>query len=289
MTGLLAYGADALLGEKGLEPHPVALFGRAVAAAEGRLYAPSRWRGAVLTGITVIPVAAAAHVAGRRRLARAGLIWVALAGRSLRQAGLRLAALVEQDDLAAARAHLPTLCGRDPAPLDGPGLVAAGVESVAENTVDAVVAPLFWAAVAGAGGAVAHRAVNTLDAMIGHRSARYERFGWASARLDDVAAYVPARITARLVALLRPGRAVMDVVRRDGQAHPSPNAGVAEAAFAAALGLRLGGPLSYGGEVDERPVLNSEGRSPLPSDLRRAVRLSGSVGAAAAIALGAWR
>src|SRR5204863_6463621 len=123
--------------------------------------------------------------------------------------------------------------GRDPSELDESGVARAVVESVAENTVDAVVAPACWAAVFGAPGVLAHRAVNTLDAMVGHRSARYARFGWAAARLDDGAAWVPARLTAVLVALVRPraARLVWQAVRRDAPAHPSPNAGVAEAAF----------------------------------------------------------
>jgi adenosylcobinamide-phosphate synthase len=167
--------------------------------------------------------------------------------------------------------------------------VAAAIESVAENTVDAVVAPLFWAAVGGVGAAIAHRAINTLDAMIGHRSPRYERFGWAAARLDDAAAFVPARLTVGLVALLRPDRPVFGLVRRDAPRHPSPNAGWAEAAFASALGVRLGGPLTYEGRREKRPFLNSGGRPPVPDDLRRAVRLSAAVGAAAAFGLGVWR
>ena len=121
------------------------------------------------------------------------------------------------------------------------------IESVAENTSDAVVAPLLWGAVAGIPGLVAYRAVNTLDAMVGHRSARYLRFGWASARLDDVANWIPARVTAALTAACAPlvtrtnPVKVLRIVRRDGGRHPSPNAGRCEAAFAAALGVRLGG------------------------------------------------
>jgi adenosylcobinamide-phosphate synthase len=289
VTGLLAYGADSLLGERGLHPHPVEVFGRYAGAVERVIYGPSRARGALHAALTVLPVAAAAQVAARRRLPKVALLWAVLAGRSLREAGARLAALVDQGDIEGARRHLRALCGRDPDQLDAAGLLQAGVESVAENTVDAVVAPLFWAAVAGVGAAVAHRAVNTLDAMVGHRSARYGRFGWAAARLDDAAAWIPARVLAGLVALLSPGRPVWEIVRRDAPAHPSPNAGVAEASFAAALGVRLGGRVSYEGRWEDRPVLYEEGRSPGPGDLRRAVRLSGKVGAVAALGMGAWR
>jgi len=156
------------------------------------------------------------------------------------------------------------------------------VESVAENTSDAVVAPLLWGAVAGLPGLVAYRAVNTLDAMVGHRSARYLRFGWASARLDDVANWVPARVTLALTAAcapLLPGStpgAVLRVVRRDGGRHPSPNAGRCEAAFAGALGIRLGGTNIYGGVAETRPELG-EGRGPEPGDIRRSIALSRAV------------
>ena len=187
-------------------------------------------------------------------------------------------ATLEQGDLAAARAQLPALVGREPSQLDEPEIARAVVESVAENTVDAVVAPALWAATAGAPGVFAYRAVNTLDAMVGHRSARYEHFGWASARLDDMAGLIPARVTAGLVVAVRPGAAsrVARAVREDAPAHPSPNAGIAEAAFAAALGLRLGGTNRYGDRVERRPALG-KGHTPRPGDIRAAVRLSRDV------------
>ena len=136
---------------------------------------------------------------------------------------------------------------------------------------------------------MAHRAVNTLDAMVGHRSDRYERFGWPAARLDDAAAWIPARLSAAIVAALAPHRPVLRTVRRDAPRHPSPNAGVVESAFAAALGLRIGGPVSYGGRREERPVLFAEGRAAGPRDIRRAVRLSSRVGTVAALTLGTLR
>ncbi len=173
---------------------------------------------------------------------------------------------------------MPALVGRDPQALTEEGIAAATVESVAENTVDAVVAPALFGATLGPPGVAAHRAVNTLDAMVGHRSARYHRFGWAAARLDDVAAYLPARVTAALVCVTRPHRvgAVRDAVRHDARAHPSPNAGVAEAAFAGALGVELGGPTQYASHREDRPRL---GRGPRPAvaDIERAARLADQV------------
>ncbi len=176
--------------------------------------------------------------------------------------------------------------GRDPAGLDEKEVARATVESVAENTVDAVVSPAVWAVVGGARGALGYRAVNTLDAMVGRRCDRYRRYGWASARLDDVAAFLPARMTAGLVMAVRPHEApaVWRAVRDGAWRHPSPNAGVAEAAFAGALGLRLGGPNRYGERVELRPALGS-GRSPERGDIARAVRLSRDVTLALAAAL----
>ena len=153
-------------------------------------------------------------------------------------------------------------------------ITRAVVESVAENTVDAIVAPVLWATAFGAPGAFTCRAIDTMDSMVGYRNEQYARFGTPAARLDDVAAWVPARVTALLVAAARPSRAVdvWRIVRRDARAHPSPNAGVAEAAFAAALELRLGGTNRYGDRVEERAPLG-DGKPPTPADIDRAVAL----------------
>ena len=209
--------------------------------------------------------------------------YLAVAGRSLADEARAVGALLADGDLDGARAALPALVGRDPAGLGADEVARAVVESVAENAVDAVVAPALWGALAGGTGALCHRAVNTLDSMVGHRAGRYEHFGWASARTDDVAAWVPARVTAALVALVRPAAAVEVVraVRRDAPAHPSPCAGVAEAAFAAALGLRLGGESRYGARVEVRPPLGN-GDPPVVADIERACRLLEDVGVALA-------
>ncbi|MEW6477176.1 MAG: adenosylcobinamide-phosphate synthase CbiB [Actinomycetota bacterium] len=203
--------------------------------------------------------------------------WLMVAGRALGDEARAIGDRLVDDDLDGARRRLPALVGRDPESLDAKGVARAVVESVAENTVDAVVAPACWAALGGAAGAGFYRAVNTLDAMVGHRNERYGRFGWASARLDDAANWIPARLTGLLVAAVRPGRAreVLDAVVHP-PAHPSPNAGVAEAAFAAALALRLGGDTIYAGRVDPRPTFGT-GRSPEPADIDAAIRLSRDV------------
>jgi len=217
-----------------------------------------------------------------------GLVtWASLGGRSLAEAGRQLAAAIRNGDLEQARALAPTLVGRDPEGLDGPELCRAALESVAENTADAVVVPLLWGALAGPAGVAAYRAANTLDAMVGHHSDRYERFGWAAARLDDLLTWPAARLGAGLTCVLAPlvgggaGRA-WRTLRRDGGAHPSPNAGRMEAAFAGALEVRLGGTNRYGDRVEQRPTLGG-GAAPGPEDVDRAVRLSVLVGSAAAV------
>lgn len=213
---------------------------------------------------------------------------LAVGGRALHRAATDVANALEAGDLERARELLPSLVGRNPSDLDADEMARAVVESVAENTVDAVVAPALWGAVAGAPGTFGYRAINTMDAMIGHRSIRYENYGWASARLDDAANWVPARCTAALVTLVRPRAAheIRVAVLTQAPAHPSPNSGVAEAAFAAALGIQLGGPSQYGDRVEERPALGN-GRSVQPSDIGDAVRLSRDVTTALFVLLGA--
>lgn len=283
--------ADRLLGEPPAPVHPVALCGSALTALERHLYADDRVHGAALAGAA----SAAAVLVGvtlQRSLgpvaATAAAVGLSAAGRMLADVASEVGDALTAGDLEAARALLPSLVGRDPTDLDAAQMARAVVESVAENTVDAVVAPALWGTVAGAPGVLVHRVANTLDAMVGHRSERYRRFGWASARLDDLLAWVPARLTAALVAAVRPGQAgaVWQVVRRDAPGHPSPNAGVAEAAFAAALGLRLGGVNRYDHGVEQRPEMG-DGRPPRPEDVPAAVRLSLDVGAALTLGLAA--
>jgi adenosylcobinamide-phosphate synthase len=303
---------DALLGDP-RRGHPVAAFGRAAAALEARDYADSRLRGAAHTAVCVLAAAAPAALLHRRTrgwppseaAAAALAVWAVTGARSLHIEAERCLVALAGHDLPAARRILPSLCGRDPAGLDAPEIARAVIESVAENTSDAVVAPLLWGAVGGLPGLAAYRAINTLDAMVGYRSPRYLRFGWASARLDDAANWIPARVTAALTVAcaavaplpgtsaqgppaggsLMPGpvrrsASALRAVLRDGGRHPSPNAGRCEAAFAGALGVRLGGTNVYGGVAEVRPELG-EGRAPEPDDIRRAVRLSRAVTVAA--------
>ncbi|WP_114905547.1 adenosylcobinamide-phosphate synthase CbiB [Ornithinimicrobium murale] len=274
---------DRLLGEPPDRLHPVAWFGTAMQGVEQRLYADSRprgtWHAALGVGLGVTAGEALRAAAGGRGthgevLSTAVAVWLASAGRLLRGTAGQIEDRLREEDLTAARDQLSWLAGREPSGLDSAGVAAAVVESLAENTVDAVLAPAFWGLLGGAPGALAHRASNTMDAMVGHHSARYERYGWASARLDDVLAWPPARAFPVLLTGCAPGRArqVITTVRRDAAAHPSPNAGVAESSLAGALGVELGGPLRYGERTEDRPLLG-EGPRPQAPVVTRARRL----------------
>ncbi|MEV4421064.1 cobalamin biosynthesis protein [Patulibacter sp. NPDC049589] len=294
---LIGYAADRAFGDP-RRGHPVALFGSTMLALEARIWSDDRPAGvayaAAGAALATLPVLVLDRAARERPLARtaltAAVAWAAIGGRSLAGAGRDIGGLVAAGDLDGARALAPTLVGRDPATLDGAGLARAGLESVAENTSDAVVAPLVWGAVLGAPGVALHRALNTMDAMVGHHSDRYERFGWASARADDAAGWPAARLAALVTGAVAGtvGGSPVGAWRawwRDGAAHPSPNAGRVEAAFAGALGVRLGGRNVYGGRVEERPVLGDGPgtRDPAAADLERAAALSLRVGTATAL------
>jgi adenosylcobinamide-phosphate synthase len=285
MAGL---AIDARLGEPPRALHPVAAFGTTMghldrrhhrdAVPAGVLYAAAGTGGAVAAGRLL------ERVVGKRG-ALVVAVAIASAARELTTTATRIGSLLDAGDLRGARAALPILVGRDPTGLDEKEIARAVVESVAENLSDAVVATAFWGVVAGAPGVFAHRAVNTLDAMVGYRNERYRRFGWASARLDDLMGWPAARLTALLVMIVSPATApaTWAVLRRDASAHPSPNAGVAEAAFAGALGLSLGGPNRYGGALEVRPAIGV-GPPAEPGDIARAVRLARRV----TLGLGAW-
>ncbi|MFD8247343.1 cobalamin biosynthesis protein [Nocardia sp. NPDC059691] len=278
---LLGFALDRAFGDP-RRWHPVAGFGSAVAALESVTYADRRAAGLVHEALAVgAVVGLGAAVRRGGVVATAAATWTVLGGRSLARAGRRMADRLAGGDLDGARALLPSLCGRDPQALDADGLARAALESIAENTSDAAVAPVVWGAVAGVPGLLGYRAVNTLDAMIGYRNERYRHFGWAAARVDDAANLIPARVTGLLTAVLAPsigGRpaAALAAWRRDAAGHPSPNAGVVEASMAGALGVRLGGRTEYPHGVEMRPVLG-DGQAPTVHDLRRAVRLSEAV------------
>lgn len=269
---------DALLGDPPAlfryVPHPVALLGRLIAALETSLNRPEladdvRRRRGVLIVLAVVGLAATVG-ALIDRLA-AALPWggalvvaaiaVLVAQRSLYDHVAAVEQGLETGGLAGGRGAVRHIVGRDPQSLDVAGVARAAIESLAENFSDGVVAPVFWFVLLGLPGLCAYKAINTLDSMIGHRSERYRDFGWAAARLDDLANFVPARLAGLLLTLsacvlpaATGGEAVMTMLR-DARKHRSPNAGWPEAAMAGALGIALAGPRRYGGELVNDPWL----------------------------------
>jgi adenosylcobinamide-phosphate synthase len=285
----LGLAVDAAIGDP-RKGHPVAAFGVVAARVESVLWRDSRLAGAVHCAVCVagpVVVGVAASRLPARTAMVAAATWAVVGGTTLSREATGISATLTSGDLDEARRRLPALVGRDPSSLSAGEVARAVVESVAENTSDAVVAPLFWGAVLGLPGLLGYRAVNTLDAMVGHRSARYSRFGWASARLDDVANWVPARLTGLLTVLLAPAvggspGTAWQVLRRDGGRHPSPNSGQCEAAFAGALGVTLGGRNDYAGRVEQRPLMGT-GKPVSVADIARSVRLATLVGRSAGV------
>jgi adenosylcobinamide-phosphate synthase len=272
----LGVALDLILGDPRGWPHPVRAIGwltrwaeQALRIALARLGGGSRaevFAGAVLAtvviGFTVSLVWLSMDLAGRlggpaTLVVRALLIYWGLAIRSLGDESLRVA---EAPDLEAARRELAMIVGRDTGRLDEAEVHRACVETIGENANDAAVAPLFWFALGGPVGLWAYKAINTLDSMVGYRNARYRYFGRVSARLDDLANLVPARLTWLLITLSagllgNRGIAAFRIGWRDARKHPSPNAAWGEAAMAGALGVRLGGRSTYGGVPSDKPLL----------------------------------
>ncbi|MBT2115542.1 cobalamin biosynthesis protein [Dyella sp. LX-66] len=280
MTALaltLALLLDALLGEP-RRAHPLVAFGGWARAIEARLHRDARGAGVLAWCVTVLPWVVVTWAITRMLPAwcdvvfGAAMLYLAVGLRSLGEHALPVADALERGDLAAARTAVGRMVSRDTALLDEQQVAAAATESVLENGSDAVFGALLWFLLLGAPGAVLYRLANTLDAMWGYRNARYERYGWAAARIDDVLNFVPARLTALSYALLGDFLRAWHCWRRQAPAWDSPNAGPVMAAGAGALGVRLGGAAPYAGVWEERPALG-EGAAPDAAAIRRALRL----------------
>ncbi len=274
---LVALVVDALIGWPARVfariGHPVTWLGRLIAALEARLNMGGAWARRIKGALTVAVVICAAGLpalalqmalpAGLWGIVLGGLLaWPLVATRALHDHVAAVARPLAAGDLDAARAAVAMIVGRDPLQLDAPGVARAALESLSENASDGVVAPLFWGAVAGLPGIAIYKAINTMDSMIGHRSARYEDFGKVAARLDDLVNLVPARLTGAMIALGSGRGRAFAVMWRDARAHRSPNAGWPEAAMAGALGVRLSGPRRYGDRVADEPWLNAAAQDP---------------------------
>ena len=282
---VVAMAVDALLGWPSRLfariGHPVTWLGRmigAIDAAWNRQSDPPAFRRtAGIAGALVVIALSVAVGWAIQSLLPSGWIQIALLGvlawplvalRSLHDHVAAVANPLRAGDITAAREAVSRIVGRDPAALDDAGIARATIESLAENASDGIVAPLFWGALFGLPGILGYKAINTLDSMIGHRSERHEAFGWAAARIDDVANFIPARLTGFLFVLLAPRRSdALACMTRDARRHRSPNAGWPEAAMAGALGVRLSGPRIYHGSITNEPWLNEGARDPRAADI----------------------
>ena len=261
--------------------HPVTWLGRLIGAIDAgwnrESVAPALRRAAGIAGALVVIALSVAIGWVLQSLLAAGWVQIALVGilawplvalRSLHDHVAAVAEPLPGGDIAAAREAVSRIVGRDPAALDEAGIARAALESLAENASDGIVAPVFWGALFGLPGILGYKAINTLDSMIGHRSERHEAFGWAAARIDDVANFIPARVSGFLFVLLAPQRSqALSCMTRDARRHRSPNAGWPVAAMAGALGVRLSGPRTYHGSVTNEPWLNQGARDPLAADI----------------------
>ncbi|MDA9430607.1 adenosylcobinamide-phosphate synthase CbiB [Bradyrhizobium sp. CCBAU 51627] len=282
---VVAMAVDALLGWPSQLfdriGHPVTWLGRLIAAIDAgwnrESDPPALRRAAGLAGALLLIALAVALSWVLQSMLPAGWIQIVLVGilswplvalRSLHDHVADVAKPLLAGDIAGARAAVSRIVGRDPAALDEAGIARAAIESLAENASDGIVAPVFWGALLGLPGILGYKAVNTLDSMIGHRNERHEAFGWAAARIDDVANFIPARLTGFLFVLLAPSRSeALSCMMRDARRHRSPNAGWPEAAMAGALRVRLSGPRIYHGSITNEPWLNEGARDPHPADI----------------------
>jgi adenosylcobinamide-phosphate synthase len=288
---LLALAIDAVLGWPSAMHawigHPVTWIGALISTLDrnfNREDTSEATRRAAGIGVAIIVVAVVAGVAwacssmlpgGWLGLIFASILaWPLVAARSMHDHVDAVARPLLAGDLPAARMAVAMIVGRDPSQLDAAGIARAATESLAENTSDGIVAPLFWGVIFGLPGIAAYKAINTLDSMIGHRTPKHEAFGWAAARIDDVANLIPARLTGLLFAAvsIRP-RIALATMWRDAHHHRSPNAGWPEAAMAGAIGIRLSGPRIYAGQLSQEPWLNGEAPDPNAADLNRALAL----------------
>jgi adenosylcobinamide-phosphate synthase len=266
---------DWTIGDPPGVPHPVRAIGAAIALADARVNrdgAGSRLAGGLVALGIVLGAAAAGALVARRRVGAVIAAASTLATHDLLREARAVHRALLTSSLTDARTAVARIVGRDTHDLDASELARATIETLAESACDGIVAPLFWLVLGGVPGAFAFKAASTLDSMIGHHTPRYERFGSVAARLDDAANFLPARLTALLIALAA-GRpfATLRAAMREAAAHASPNAGWPESALAAALGVRLGGTNRYAGVALEGPLFHPAGRAPQPDDIPRAI------------------
>ena len=303
MVIAVAWGLDVLLGDPENVPHPVRGIGRIITALElwsRKKIANARYAG-MLVGI-IVPVIAYVCTAAiiwlcglvNMWLAAAAsmlLIYTTLSSRCLSDEARAILRLLQAGDIVNARKQLSRIVGRDTNELDENGIARATIETVSENSVDGIIAPLFYAVIGGAPLAMAYKAINTLDSMVGYKDDRYREFGWFSARIDDAANFIPARLCLIIIPIatlaIWPSRAVksLTAMLRDGAKNPSPNSGYPEAGFAGVLGIQLGGETRYKGIVHHKQLLGDKEKEVAMEDIRKSIRLMWAVSCAALVIL----
>jgi adenosylcobinamide-phosphate synthase len=306
MAGIVlvaALVADLLIGDPRWLPHPVVAIGRLISVLEALLLSPDATpkRKRVAGGVLVLLVVSSVYAAAAVVLyllylyspvlfvcASIYIVWASISIKSLGTEARAVLTALETEGLESARARLSRIVGRDTAALSKEEVICAASETVAENSSDGVIAPLFYLAIGGPPLMIAYKAINTLDSMVGYRNEHYKDFGCIAARLDDIANYLPARLTAALMVVVSlflryDFRGAALTVLRDGRKHPSPNAGVVEAAVAGALNIRFGGPASYSGVITDKPYIGSGTTRATGAALDAAIRIM--VGSALLMAL----
>ncbi|OGW17115.1 MAG: cobalamin biosynthesis protein CobD [Nitrospinae bacterium RIFCSPLOWO2_12_FULL_45_22] len=297
----LAYLLDLILGDPRGWPHPVKIMGRGIGRAEKLLWhggKGDRWWGLVLWLLIVLPAyfipwwliqMVYNYSSLGAIMVSIILIYWCLSVKGLAVEAGRVRQALEGGDLEKAKGYLALIVGRDPKRLEQEEIIRATVETVAENITDGIISPLFYAFIGGAPLAMAYKAVNTLDSMVGYKNEKYRYFGYFSAKADDIFNYIPARLSvffiylACLVLRKNPLSALITAIQ-DGKKHPSPNAGLPEAAVAGALGLRLGGPNFYQGILVEKPYLGRHNNTPTVNNIREVIKIMHTAALLAVIA-----
>jgi len=292
---VIAFVLDMALGDPAFVPHPIRWIGRAITLVERPLRAlaagPAGPEQRVPGAALVVVIAGGTYVLAWLSLSLTQglsktlfylvsiyIIWMSLSVRSLKAEARSVLAAMREGNIEEGRRRLSRIVGRDTASLGEEDIYRAVAETVAENTSDGVVAPLFYLALGGPALMLAYKAVNTLDSMVGYKNERYRKFGWCAARLDDIANFAPARITAFLMAVSAfilgyDWRGALDMVSRDGANHSSPNAGLPEAAVAGAIGVRFGGPMSYGAAAEVKPFIGDGRFEHSPGTVESSIRI----------------
>ena len=279
---LLGYLLDLIFGDPERLPHPIVWFGKMISWGEHRLNRGQHRmaKGAVMSVAYILLVFFVLW--GLIRLVPNAILWCVLntiiifyclAGTTLIRE-VRNVFLALDESLEAGRKQVARIVGRDTSELTAQEVRTAALETLAENLSDGVIAPLFWLALLGVPGMVAYKMVNTLDSMIGYRTERYKDFGCWAARIDDIANYIPARLTAVLMVIASGKPSLLKFVWRNGRKHASPNSGYPEAALAGALDCRFGGPHYYFGELFDKPFIGENERDLTTADMLKAVRIN---------------